>query len=380
VDGTAVADFAGAQSGANVAFDCELLTGLAEVPVMVFFALSALLGPVAAQHFGRALNMKFPRRQFLQMVAGAAMLQTTSRFARAQTYPTRPVRIIVGYPAGGNSDTLARLISEWLSKQIGRPFIVENRPGAAGNIAAEAAVRSAPDGYTLLFAGSPDVRNEMLYADLKFSFIHDTAPVASIALGLAVLVVHPSSSIKSVPELIAAAKAKPNAMTVASAGIGTIQHLSWALFSRMTGTSMLHMPYRGGAAALTDLLGEQVQVYFAPTVDSIEFIKAGRLRALGVTAGSRTPTLPDVPTIGEFVPGFEVVGYAGIVAPKNTPADIIDILNKAINAGLANPGIKQSLADLGQTVVATSPAEFGKLLAAESEKWGTVIREANIKM
>jgi len=250
---------------------------------------------------------------------GAPALLAVSRIARAQAYPARPVRIVVGFPAGGTNDIHARLIADWLSKQFARSFIVENRPGAAGNIALESVVRTAPDCYTLSLCGSTELRNEILYNDLKFSFMHDTAPVASIMLAMNVLVVHPASSIQSVPELIAAAKANPDAMTVASSGPGSTPHVFWELFRSMTGTRMLHVPYRGGAPALTDLLGQQVQVFFATIADAIEHIKAGRLRALAVTGATRTPALPDVPTIGEFVPGYEAIGWLGVVAPKTYP-------------------------------------------------------------
>ena len=324
--------------------------------------------------------MKLPRRQFLHLAAGAAALPAVSRRARAQTYPARPVRLVVGFPAGGTNDIHARLIAEWLSRQFGRSFIVENRPGAAGNIGLESVVRAAPDGYTLSVCGSTELRNEILYTDLKFSFLRDTAPVASMILAMNVLVVHPAFSVKSVPELIAAAKANPDALTVASAGVGSTSHVFWELFRSMTGTRMLHVPYRGGAPALTDLLGRQVQVYFATPADTMEYIKAGKLLALAVTGATRTQALPDVPTIGEFVPGYEAVGWLGVVAPKDTPGGIIDLLNKAINAGLADPKIKQTIADWGETVFATSPAEFGSFLAGENEKWGKVIRSANIKL
>src|SRR6516165_187189 len=289
--------------------------------------------------------MKLSRRKFLHLAAGAAALPAVSRRARAQTYPARPVRLVVGFPAGGTNDIHARLIAEWLSKQFGRSFIVENRPGAAGNIGLESVVRAAPDGYTLGVCGSTELRNEILYTDLKFSFMRDTAPVASMMLAMNVLVVHPASSVQSVPELIAAAKANPDAMTVASAGVGSTS-----------------------------------QVYFATPADTMEYIKAGRLRALAVTGATRAQALPDVPTIGEFVPGYEAVGWLGVVAPKDTPAAIIDTLNNAINAGLADPKIKQTIADWGETVFASSPAEFGKFLTAEHEKWGKVIRAANIKL
>ena len=324
--------------------------------------------------------MKPPRRKFLQLAAGAAALPAASRIAWAQAYPSRPVRLVVGFPAGGTNDIHARLIAEWLSKHFGRSFIVENRAGAGGNIGFESVVRAAPDGYTLSVCGSTELRNEILYNDLKFSFMHDTAPVASIMLAMNVLVVHPASSVHSVPELIAAAKANPDAMTVASSGLGSTSHVFWELCRSMTGTRMLHVPYRGGAPALTDVLGQQVQVYFATPADAMEHIKSGRLRALAVTSATRTPALPDVPTIGEFVPGYEAMGWLGIVAPKDTPAPIIEVLNQAINAGLADAKIKQTIVDWGETVFASSPAEFGKFIAAENEKWGRVIRAANIKL
>ena len=324
--------------------------------------------------------MKLPRRSFLHLAAGAAALPAVSRIARAQTYPSRPVRLVVGFPAGGTNDIHARLIAEWLSKQFGRSFIVENRPGAAGNIGLESVVRAAPDGYTLGVCGSTELRNEILYNDLKFSFMRDTAPVATIFRAMNVLVVNPSLSVQSVPELIAAAKANPDAMTVASAGVGSTQHIFWELFRSMTGTRMLHVPYRGGAPALTDLLGGQVQVYFSTMADAMEYIKADKLRALAVTGATRNTALPDVPTIGEFVPGYEAVGWLGVLAPKDTPASTIDMLSKAINDGLADPKIKQTIAGLGGTIFASSPAGFVQFIAAENEKWGNVIRAANIKL
>jgi tripartite-type tricarboxylate transporter receptor subunit TctC len=303
-----------------------------------------------------------------------------SRLARAQAYPTRPVRIIVGFPAGGTNDVHARLIAEWLSRQFGSSFVVENRPGATGNIATEAVVRAAPDGYTLHVCGSTELRNEILYQDLKFSFMRDTAPVASMTRTLLVLVVHPSFSARSVPELIAAARANPDAITVASPGVGSAPHASWELFRSMTGTHMLHVPYRGGAPAITALLSQQVQVYFANIAEAMEHIKAGKLRALAVTGAARTPALPDVPTIGDFVPGYESLGWLGVVAPRDTLASIIDTLNQTINAGLADPKIKQTVADWGEVVFSSSPSEFGKFLAAENEKWGKLIRAAGIKL
>jgi tripartite-type tricarboxylate transporter receptor subunit TctC len=323
---------------------------------------------------------KLPRRRLLRLALGAAGLSTFSHLARAQTYPTRPVRMIVGFPAGGTNDVHARLIAEWLSRQFGSSFVVENRPGATGNIATEAAVRAAPDGYTLHVCGSTELRNEILYQDLKFSFLRDTAPVAGMTVSPLVLVVHPSFPAHSVPELIAAAKANPDAITVASPGVGSAPHASWELFRSMTGIRMLHVPYRGGAPAITALLSEQVQVYFANIAEAMEYIKTGRLRALGVTGAVRTPALPDVPPIADFVPGYEALGWLGVVAPRDTPAAIIDTLNQAINAGLADPRIRQTIAGWGEVVVAGSPAEFGKFLAAENEKWGKLIRAAGIRL
>jgi tripartite-type tricarboxylate transporter receptor subunit TctC len=324
--------------------------------------------------------MKLPRRKFLRLAAGAAALPAVSRFAWAQAYPTRPVHLIVPAPPGGAADIVARLMSQWLSERFGRPFVIDNRPGAATNIATEAVVKAVPDGYTLLVCGSTELRNEILYSDLKFSFMRDLAPVASLMLGPQVLVVHPSFSARSVSDLIAAAKANPDSLTVASSGIGSSPHISWELFRSMTGVRILHVPYRGGAPAMTDLLGQQVQLYFSTLADAVEHIKSGRLRALGVTTANRVPVLPDVPAIAEFVPGYEAVGWLGVTAPKDTPAASIEVLNKAINAGLADPRIKQTIVDWGETVFATSPAEFGKFIAAENEKWGKVIRVANIKL
>jgi tripartite-type tricarboxylate transporter receptor subunit TctC len=324
--------------------------------------------------------MKLPRRRFLHVTAGAAALSALSRMARAQTYPMRPVRIIVGFPAGGTNDIHARLIAEWLSRQFASSFVVENRPGATGNIATEAVVRAAPDGYTLHVCGSTELRNEILYQDLKFSFTRDTAAIASMTRAPLVLVVHPSFSARSVTELIAAARANPDTITVASPGVGSAPHISWELFRSMTSTRMLHVPYRGGAPAITDLLSQQVQVYFANIAEAMEHIKAGRLRALAVTGPARTPALPDVPTIGDFLPGYESLGWLGVVAPTDTPAAIIDTLNQAINAGLADRKITQAITGWGEEVVASSPLEFGKFLAAEHDKWGKVIRAAGIKL
>ena len=324
--------------------------------------------------------MNFERRHFLQVAAGATALANGLVTAKAQTYPAKPVRIVVGYPPGGFTDIHARLIGQWLSEQFDRSFVIENRAGGAGNIGAEAVARAAADGYTLLLAQSTDVRNSILYKNLKFSFVHDMAPVASIALAMGVLVVHPSFSAKSVPELIAAAKANPGGITVASAGVGTIQHLSWELFRAATGTNMLHVLYRGEAPALTDLLGEQVQIFFATMAGAIEHINAGKLRALAVTSPTRAQVLPDVPTIGEFVSGYEAVGWSGIVAPKDTSATIIKMLNKQINAGFAEPRIKQRLAEMGESPLPYSPTQFSKFINDEYQKWSKVIEAANITL
>jgi tripartite-type tricarboxylate transporter receptor subunit TctC len=323
--------------------------------------------------------MKLPRRNFLHLAAMAAALPTVSRFACAQTYPSRPVRIVVGLAPGGTNDIVARLMGQWLSERLGQQFVIDNRPGAASNIATEAVVRAAADGYTLLLSSVNNAINATLYDKLNFNFIRDIAPVAGVIRGANVMVVNPSVPANTVPEFIAYAKANPRKLNMASPGSGTGPHLCGELFMMMTGTSMIHVPYRGGGPALTDLLGGQVQVYFPGTVSSIEYIRAGRLRALAVTTATRSDALPNVPTVGEFVPGYEASGWFGIGAPKNTPSEIIDKLNKEINAGLADPKIKARLVDLGGTVLSGSPADFGKLIAEETEKWGKVIRAANIK-
>ena len=323
--------------------------------------------------------MKLPRRQFLHLAAGAAALPFVSRFAWAQAYPTRPVRIIVGFTAGGVNDTLARLIGQWLSERLGQPFIIENRPGAGGNVGTEAVGRAPADGYTLLLIAPSNAINATLYDKLNYNFIRDIAPVSSISLEPEVVVVNPSVPAKTVPEFIAYAKANPSQLNFASAGNGVAGHLAGELFKMMTGISMVHVPYRGGAPAVTDLLGGQVQVMFLIISASIEHIKAGKLRPLAVTSAARSEALPDVPTVGEFVPGYESSVWFGVGAPKNTPAEIVDKLNKEINTGLADPAIKARLDRLGITVFAGSPAGFGKFIAEETEKWGKVIRTANIK-
>jgi tripartite-type tricarboxylate transporter receptor subunit TctC len=323
--------------------------------------------------------MKLPRRQFLHLAAGAAALPALSQFASAQAYPTRPVRLVVGYPPAGGSDIYARLMGQWLSERFGQSFIIENRPGAGGNIGTEAVVRAPPDGYTLLLVSPANAINATLYSSLNFNFIHDIAPVASISREHLVIVVHPSFPAKTVPEFIAYAKANPGKLNFASGGIGNPLHVSGELFKMMTGVNMLHVPYRGGGPALTDLLGGQVQVMFAAMASSIEFIRAGKLRALAVTTAARSEALPDVPTVGESVPGYEASTWYGVGAPRNTPAEIVEKLHKEINAALADPKLKARLADLGGTVIDGSSADFGKLIAEETEKWGKVIRAANIE-
>jgi tripartite-type tricarboxylate transporter receptor subunit TctC len=323
--------------------------------------------------------MKLPRRQFLHLAAGAVALPTVPRLAWAQAYPTRPVRIVVGFAAGGAGDITARLIGQWLSERFGQQFIVENRPGAGGNIGAEAVVRAPPDGYTLLLAAAPNAINATLYGNLNFNFIRDIAPVASFASGASVMVVNPSVPARTVPEFIAYAKANPGKISMASQGVGGTGHVSGELFKMMTGVNLVHVPYRGAGPALIDLLGGQVQVMFPATVSSIEYIRAGRLRALAVTAATRSDALPDIPTVGEFVPGYEASNWYGIGVPTGTPAEIIGKLNKEINDGLADARMKARLGDLGETPFPSSPAEFGQLIAEETEKWGKVIKFANIK-
>ncbi len=324
--------------------------------------------------------MKLPhRRQFLHLAAGAAALPAVSRVARAQAYPTRPVRIVVGFPAGGATDITARLMAQWLSERLGQQFVIENRPGAAGTIAAEAVVKAAPDGYTLLQIGTPNAINATLYANLSFNFVRDIAPVGSITRVAYVVVVHPSVPAKTIPEFIAYAKANPGRINMASAGNGTPQHVVGELFKMMAGVDMVHVPYRGGAPATTDLLGGQVQVIFSPLPESIEHIRAGKLRPLAVTTATRLEVLPDIPTVGDFLPGYEASGWQGIGAPRNTPAEIIDKLNKEIGVGLADPKINARIAELGGTVLAGSPADFGKRVSDDVEKWAKVIKFAHIK-
>jgi tripartite-type tricarboxylate transporter receptor subunit TctC len=324
--------------------------------------------------------MKLPhRRQFLHLAAGAAALPAVSRVTWAQAYPSRPVRLIVPVAPAGAGDILARLMGQWLSERLGQPFIIENRPGGGNNIGTEAVVRAPADGYTLLLAGTPNTVNVTLYEKLNFNFIRDIAPVAGIIRGSFVMVVNPSVPAKSVPEFIAYAKANPRKLNMASAGNGTASHVGGELFKMMAGVDLVHVPYRGGGPAFNDLLAGQVQVMFPTTVSSIGYIRAGRLRALAVTAATRSEVLPGIPTVGEFVPDYEANNWFGVGAPKATPAEIVEKLNKEINAGLADPNMKARLADLGGTVLAGSPADFGKLIAEETEKWGKVVRFTGIK-
>jgi tripartite-type tricarboxylate transporter receptor subunit TctC len=323
--------------------------------------------------------MKLLRRRFLQVAASAAAVPMLCRGARAQSYPTKPVRIVVGFAAGGVTDIVARLVGQWLSERLGQQFIIDNRPGAGSNIATESVVRSAPDGYTLLLVGPAAAINATLYQKLSFNFIRDVAPIATVYNAPLIMEVNPSLPFKTVPDFIAYAKANPGKINFASAGSGTSSHVTGELFKRMAGVDMQHVPYRGAAPALTDLLGGQVQAMFDNVSSSIEHIRAGRLRALAVTTATRWDGLPNVPTVAESVPGFEAGGWQGIVAPRNTPVEIVDRLNSEINAGLADPTMRARIAELGSTVFATSPVEFARFIADETEKWGKVIRAANIK-
>jgi tripartite-type tricarboxylate transporter receptor subunit TctC len=324
--------------------------------------------------------MKLPhRRHVLHLAAGAAVLPVISRIARAESYPTRPVHLIVGYAPGGSTDIVARLIGQWLSERLGQQFIIDNRPGASGNIGTELVVRAPPDGYTLLVALSSDAINTTLYENLNFKFNRDITPVAGIVRVPNVMEVNPSFPAKTVPEFIAYAKANPGKINQASGGIGVPSHLASELFKMMAGIDMVLVPYKGAAAALPDLLSGRVQVMFDPLPSSIAYINAGKLRALAVTTAMRSEALPDIPTVGEFLPAYEASTWFGLCVPKNTPADIVDKLNKEVNAGLADLKLKARLADLGGTTLVGSPAEFGKLIAEDIEKWAKVIKFAGIK-
>ena len=323
--------------------------------------------------------MKLRRRQFLHLAAGAAALPAVSRFACAQAYPSRSVHLIVPFGSAGATDITARLIGQRLSERLGQQFVIENRPGAGGNIGTEAVVRAAPDGYTLLYVTTANAVSATLYDKLNFNFIRDIAPVAPIVRFPYIMVVNPSVPAKTLPEFIAYAKANPGKINMASPGIGSTPHVNGELFKVMTGTNMVHVPYRSAAAVMTDLLSGQVQLYFGTTASSLEYVRTGKLRALGVTIERRLDALPEIPTVAEFVPGYEASNWYGVGAPKATPAQIIDKLNKAISAGLADPNTKARFADLGGTVLAGSPADFGKLIADETEKWAKVVKFAGIK-
>jgi tripartite-type tricarboxylate transporter receptor subunit TctC len=323
--------------------------------------------------------MKLPRRKFLHLTAGAAALPAVSRIAWAQTYPTRPVRLIVPFGPAGATDITARLIGQWLSERLGQQFVIENRPGAGGNIGTEAVVRAAPDGYTLLYVTTANAVSATLFDKLNFNFIRDIAPVAPIVRFPYIMVVNPSIPAKTLPEFIAYAKANPGKINMASPGIGSTPHVNGELFKAMTGTNMVHVPYRSAAAVMTDLLSGQVQLYFGTTASSLEYVRTGKLRALAVTIERRLDALPDIPTVGDFVPGYEASNWYGIGAPRNTPVEVIEKLNKETNAGLADPKIKARIADLGGSVLRGSPADFGRLIDDETEKWGKVVKFVGIK-
>jgi tripartite-type tricarboxylate transporter receptor subunit TctC len=323
--------------------------------------------------------MKLPRRQFLHLAAGAAALPPVSRIARAQSYRSRPVRIVVPFAPGGTFDIMARLIGQWLTEKLGQPFVIENRPGAGGNIGTESVVRAPADGYALLLVGTANAISATLYEKLNFNFIRDIVPVAGIARVPEVMLVNPSLPTTTVRELIAYAKANPGKLTMASGGIGTLSHVEGELFKMMTGVNLIHVPYRGLGPALTDLLGGQVQVMFASLSASIEYVRAGKLRALAVTTAARSDELLDVPTVAEFVPGYEASGWFGIGAPNGTSSEVVDQLNKQINESLTDPKMKARLLDLGGTPMPMVPADFGKFIADEIEKWAKVIRATDMK-
>ena len=323
--------------------------------------------------------MKLPRRTFLHLAAAILALPAVSRVARAQAYPTRPVRLIVSFTPGSAPDIVARLVGQWLSERLGQQFLVENRGGAGGNIGTEVVVRAPADGYTLLLVGAPNAINTTLYDKLSFNFLRDIAPVAGISRGCLVMVVHPSFPAKTVPEFIAYAKANPRKVTMASPGNGSSPHVCGELFKMMASIDMIHVPYRGGGQVMTDLIAGQVQVSFIGLTVAIEHIRSGKLRALEVTTATRSDVLPDIPTVGDFVPGYEASAFWGVGAPRNTPAEIIDKLNKEINAGLSDPKLTTRLAEGGGTVLAGSPADFGKLIGDETEKWAKVTRFAGIR-
>ena len=323
--------------------------------------------------------MKLARRRFLHLAAGATALPAASRFAWAQAYPSRPVRLIIGYPPGGSADITARLTGQWLSERLGQPVVIESRPGAATNLATEAVVRASPDGYTLLLVAPANAINATLYDKLSFDFLRDIVPVAGIIRFPNVVVVNPSLPIKTIPELIAYAKANPGKLNMASSGNGSTIHMSGELFKMLTGINMVHVPYRGGAPALTDLIAGQVHVMFDNIPTSAEHIKAGRLRGLAVTSASRSQVLPDLPTVSDFLPGYEASAWYGLGVPKNTPDEVIDKINKGMNAVLADPKSQARFAELGASLLPGSPADFSRLVADETEKWGKVVRFSGAK-
>jgi tripartite-type tricarboxylate transporter receptor subunit TctC len=323
--------------------------------------------------------MKLARRAVLQLAAGAVILPAVTRFARAQTYPSRPVRIVVGFGPGGANDITARLMGQWLSERLGQPFVIENRPGAGGNLATDAVVKASPDGYTLLSVGPGAAINATLYENLNYNFVRDIVLVAPFMRQPNLMALNPSVPAKTVPEFIVYAKANPGRLSMGSPGNGTAPQMAGELFKMMAGVDMVHVPYRSAAPALTDLLGGQVQVSFVGPAASIEFVKTGKLRGLAVTTTRRSEAMPDIPTMGDFLPGYEASQWYGIGAPKETPAEIVDKLNKEVNAALADPKIRARISDLGGTVFAGTAADFATLIADETEKWGKVIRAANIK-
>jgi len=323
--------------------------------------------------------MKFPRRRFLELAGVAAVASALPRPALALDYPTRPVRFVVGFPAGGQQDTMARLICQWLSERLGQQFLVENRSGAGGNVGAEAVINSPPDGYTMLLVGSPNAINATLYQKLNFVFLRDIVPVASFARTPLVIEVHPSVPVHTLPEFVAYAKANPGKVNYASAGIGTPQHVAAELLKILTGINMVHVPYRGSAPALVDMLAGQVQVMIDPLPASIEFVRTGRLRPLAVTSEKRWPALPDVPTATEFIPGYLAESWYGAGVPRNTPTEIVDKLNREVNAGLADARIATRIVELGAYVVSGSPADFRQMVADEIEKWGKVVKASGAR-
>jgi tripartite-type tricarboxylate transporter receptor subunit TctC len=324
--------------------------------------------------------MKRPRRTFLHLAVAAAALSVASGIVLAQTYPSRPVRLIVPFGPAGATDITARLIGQWLSERLGQQFVIENRPGAGGNVGTEAVVRAAPDGYTLGLFGAPSAINATLYDKLNFNFVRDIAPIAPIVRFPYIMVVNPSVPAKTLPEFIAYAKANPGKINMASPGIGSVPHVNGELFKVMTGTNLVHVPYRSAAAVMTDLLSGQVQLYFGTTASSLEYVRTGKLRALAVTIERRLDALPDIPAVAEFVPGYEASGWFGVGAPSNTPVEIIDKLNKEIDAGVADPKMKARLVDLGGIALTGSPSDFGKLIVEETEKWGKVVKLSGAKL